>query len=284
MSAAMVGLHQVIEPNIPDVLTKWDVPWRHCNSHWGYERREMLANAKGKTLTQVVKILDSRRLPARIREAELLETQFWTQTPDSSDDKNLWGIKYWLPKRAAAGRGFDMGPATGFTDVAGLSTTTYTRWKGYHATYVSETEEDLLREMNLAADETDFVPPVDIEEHKRGIGKQHRVYLNLTTKNRLETEMRARNDSHRSLSDFANATSFRNSPLQYVPKLNDDTQNPVYMLNFDYIFVACLRGDDDYEHPPLNDVKQPNTYIVHRDATMNVVMTSRRCQAVINKV
>lgn len=282
-SAAMVGLHEVIEPNIPDVLQKFDVPWRHLNSHWGYERREILANAAGKTLAKVVDILDTRRIPARIAEAELLETQWWTQTPSASDNSNLWGIQYWLPYATSAAGSFQITVPSGFTTVAGLDPSVYTRWKGYGAQYINETEDDLIHEMNLAADETNFVPPVDMDEHTRGVGKNHRLYLNLTTKTNLEEEMRRRNDRHTSLSDFSNATSFRNSPLRYVPKLNSETQSPVYMLNMDHIWVACLSGDEMYEHEPMNDVRQPNTYIVHRDATLNAVMTSRRHQAVINK-
>lgn len=283
-SAAMVGLHQVIEPNIVDVMTKFNVPWRHANSYWGYERREMLVNAQNKTLSKIADILDTRRIPARISEAELLETQWWTNTPSSSNETDVWGLKYWFPKVTGAGRGFNVAEPSGFSSVGGLATATYPRWKGYGASYVNPTEKDLLYEMNLAADETDFTPPVDIEEHKRSVGKNHRLYLNLITKTQLEQEMRSRNDRHSSLSEFANATSFRNSPLRYVPKLNTDTQNPVYMLNMDYIFIACLSGDEMYEHPPMNDVQQPNTYIVHRDSTFNVVFTSRRVHAVINKI
>ena len=292
-SAAMVGLHEVIEPNIPDVMQKFEVPWRHINSWYAYERREILANTAGKTLAQVVDILETRRIPARISEAELLETQWWTQNPSTSDEKNLFGIRYWLPQTTAAGRGFTAGLPSGFTTIAGLNPTTYSRWGVYRASYASATEDDLLLEMNFAADECDFVPPVDIEEHKSGVGKNHRICLNLATKVALETEMRRRNDTHSSLSDFANATSFRNSPLRYIPKLNSvtnsesggtATSDPVYLLNMNYVHIGCLSGDEMFEHPPMNDVKQPNTYVVHRDASLNPVMSSRRTQAVINKI
>lgn len=281
-SAAMVGLHEVIEPNIPDVLTRFDVPWRHINSHWAYERREILANAQGKTLTQIVDLMNVRRQSAVLSQMELLEGQFWTNVPDSTDERDLYGLRYWVTMTDATSTpGFNGGPATGFSDVAGLNTSTYTRWKNWNGIYVDVSEDDLLEKMAEAMDEIAFVCPMDIEEYKTGTGMQSWICVNGDTKRALEKELRARNDTHVMLGMFANTTSFRQVPLRYVPKLNADTRNPVYLKNMDYFFLAALAGDEDYEHPPMNQRDQPNTYVVHRDATMQAVCTSRRRQAVL---
>jgi len=281
-SAAMVGLHEVIEPNIPDVLTRFDVPWRHLNYHWGYERREMLINAQGKTLQQINEIINTRRAAGQLSEAELLETQWWSNAADPANERDLWGLNYWLPL-ATTTRGFNIGAASGFTTVAGLDPDVYTRWKGYGSLFTDVSEDDLLEEMTIGMDQTGFITPMDIEEYKSGVGRGCKIFTNLNNKVALEKELRRRNDTHIMLGQFANATSFRNCPIKYVPKLNANTQDPLYMLNMDYIMIAGLAGDNDYEHEPMNDVKAPNTYIVHRDSTLQPVVTSRRRQCVFNK-
>lgn len=281
-SAQMVGLHQVIEPNINDVLTTFSVPWRHCNHHWAYERREMLTNVTGKSLQQIVDIIRVRRQASFLSMAELLETQWWTNTPDINDLKALYGLKYWVVMTGATTTaGFNGTVPSGFTTVGGLNPSTYTRWKNYNGLFTDVSENDLLDKMSRAMDQTNFVSPIDIVEYTAGIGQSSWICTNLNNKTALETELRSRNDTHFMLGQFANAVAFRNSPIRYIPKLDEDTRNPLYMLDMNYMMVAGLEGDENYEHPPANHRDQPNTYVVHSDATMNAICTSRRRQTVL---
>lgn len=280
-SAKQVGLHEVIEPTIDDLFEQFEVPWRHTNCNWSWERREGLMN---RSAQQIFNMIDGRRVAAMISLFEHLETQFWTAPTDSDNALDWYGIPYWVVKATSDTAGFNGGNPTGFSDGAGsINSDTHTRWANWNAQYTDVTEDDLLRELRKACRRTDFKSPVDFEDYSNGGGQQRRIYMNEETIDAMESDMRTRNDNHSDLAQYYGATTFKRHPLRYVPKLNDDTQNPVYCLNFEWLALVFLSGDFLYEHDPEKSPNQPNTWVVHTDLTGNVLCTNRRMQAVINK-
>jgi hypothetical protein len=279
-SASMVGLHQVLEPNIPDLMTQFEIPWRHMNYNWSFERREKLMN-RGRG--QIFDMIMARRKAAEVSQAELLEQQIWSCPSTSSDTLNIHGIPYWVVKAASNAQGFNGGAPTGHTLVGNINPSTYTRWKNYNWQYTNHTDLDSLRYMRKAYRNVDFVSPVDIEDYKRGTGDSCMILANEATIDGLETVMRGRNDDHTDLAEFMGSTSFKKKPLQYVPYLDNDTDNPIYMLNFDYLTFIALDGDTNYEHEPMTTANQPNSFVVHVDLTLNFLCTDRRRQSVGSK-
>lgn len=279
-SATMVGLHEVLKPNIPDIMTTFNVPWRHTNHNWSWERRENLMN-KGRD--QVFDLMKARRIGSEISLVELLETEVWSKPADSTNVLDVFGIPYWVIKATSNTSGFNGGNPSGFSSGAGnVNSTNFERWKNFNATYVNINEDDLLREMRQAYRKTHFVSPVTIDDYRKGVADNHGIYMNEVTIDGCEVEMRTRNDAHQNLTEFMGATAFKRQTLQYVPKLDDDSNNPVYMLNHNWMCPVCLKGDVNYEHPPKNTANQPNTWVIHEDLTWNWLCTDRRQQAVIS--
>lgn len=281
-SAQMAGLHEVYEPDIPDLAARWRLDWRHAHNYWGWERREMLMNRRRDEIFDIIKM---RRAGAKISLAELFESQIWSAPTDSSNDLDLFGIPWWFPKAATNAEGFNGGNPSGFSDCAGIDCTdpTYARWKSYNAAYAQINEHDLLDKMGRAYRKIGFKSPVDLEDARRGTAEDYRIFMNEVTLSAFEKLMRARNDNLSDLAEFMGTTSWKKRPLTWVPKLDTDTSNPVFMLNFQWISLCVLDGDFPYEHDPAAEPNQPNSMVVHEDYTMNLLTTNRRAAgAVLN--
>lgn len=278
-SAQMVGLHQVIEINITDVLNKFQIPWRHTTYHWAWERRIPLMN-KGRN--QIVNMIKAQRAGAKIAAAELLEPQLWGKPADSTNEEDVFGVKYWMKYGTSTTPGFNGGNPTGFSAGAGgLDSTTYTKWANYNGVYVAAI--DLLRMMRKGYRATRFVSPVNEAQYLKGKGADQKIHCNEETCDLLEEQLASRNDNHTDLAQFMGATSFKKKALEYVPHLDADTQNPLFFLDWGTLAVVVLEGDNDFEHPAMRSVNQPNTWVVHNDLTWNLLCMNRRRNAVFNK-
>jgi hypothetical protein len=78
-------------------------------------------------------------------------------------------------------------------------------------------------------------------------------------------------------------TLFKGTPVTYAPKLDDDTQDPVYMLDWKWLAVGVLAG---WENQLTKPYMVPDKHLVRRvdlDCTMQMICTNLRRQAVINK-
>lgn len=282
-SAQMVGLHQVIEPDIPNLFEQYTVPWRHTNWNASYERREWLMSSGKSKLFDLWK---GKRAAARISGAELFEDQFWSAPSSSSNKLDVYGIWYWVIK-ATSGAGFNGQNPSGWSACAGLdaSASRNARWRNYSAVYANVTRPDLIRKMRTGYRATKFKSPVTIDDYRKGKGANHRIYLNETSIDLFEEFMENRNDNHGSdITKFMDATSFKKSPLRYVPQLDSDSDNPILMLDMSHVHVKFLKGDVMHEHDPMNSQHQPNTFVEHTDTTWNVGISNRRVQAVYNQV
>ena len=117
----MYGTDQL---NITDVLKLLKVPWRFADTHYAVERRENLMNMPP---SELVDLLDLRRIDAMLSMTEELETKGWKAPTDSSDTLSPFGIAYWLTKNTS--EGFNGGNPSGFSDDGGIDASVETRWR-----------------------------------------------------------------------------------------------------------------------------------------------------------
>ena len=232
------------------------------------------------TQAKVIDLLNSRRVSGSISEAEGLEAAWWTAVPDPTDKLSIYGAKYWLPYPTSTTAGFYVGLPTGFSDVGGLNPNTYERWRPWGAVYASVDENDLLKKMAQGQKRTGFMAPRDLEEFKRGVGGQLQIWTNEVTATAFEAELRARNDNHSRLNEFAGATAFGRTPIGYAPKLDEETRNPVYWADMDYLWFASRTDGGLGELPPLRKVDQPLVWVVHNFGQGNSICSMRRRQQV----
>lgn len=282
-AAEMTGLFHVSAPNIGNVMQQATVPWRQAQTYYGWEHREVLYNRGPSRIVDLIKV---RRGDGMISLIELLEDEFWQKPVDSTDKLHMFGVPYWVVKNAT--EGFNGGNPAGFAAGAGnISSLVYTRWANWTNSYAQVSKTDLILKMRSAALETDFKAPIDIEDFRTGTGQNNRIYTNRSVWLALNSQAEDQNDRlGPDIASMDGETVFQKRPIVYVPKLNEDAQNPVYMLNWSYMGFAILRGDYLRESKPavVSEGTQHNTYIVWIDLSGNPICRDRRRQAVLHYV
>lgn len=274
-SARAVGLYASDRVDVPNVLAQGSIPWRHTVADYAFDHHEVSANKGGR---QIVAILKARRHSAMMSMAEFMEDRFW-RVPASTDELNPYGVPYWVVKNAS--EGFNGTVPSGYSTVAGLSTTTLTRWKNYTAPYTAISADDLIAKWWKAATLTRFRPP--IASATFNTGDQYGYYTTYTVYAGLKQLLAAQNeDIGNDLDSFEGQPTFRRTPVTWVPKLDEDTTNPVYGLNWGEFKTAVL---DDWwmKETVLERVPgQHNVSGVYIDSSFNWLCRNRRRNFVIS--
>lgn len=278
-SARQVGLYAVDDVDVPTLFKQLSIPWRHTTANWPYEFREMLMN---RGASRIIDVIKSRRTATMIAVAIKLEEQFWNKPTNSSDELEIFGVPYWIVKNSSVGH--NGGDPSGFSSgAAGLTVASESGWNNYSGAYVNVTKDDLITKMRTAYRKIRFQSPVDIPDYRNGRGDSYRIYMNESTINAFETLAELQNENlGRDLAPMDEVTAFKRNPVIWIPFLDADTSNPVYMINFQKFHPVFLKGDFLRETGPIQSPKQHNVREVHTDLTWNVLCTDRRSQAVLH--
>jgi hypothetical protein len=274
-SASFVGLFASDNVNVVDGLVQASINWRHVTTNYAIERREIAMN---RTPRRIVDLVKARRIMAMIALVEKMEDAFWS-FPSASDNDTPLGVPYWVTKNAS--EGFNGGIPTGYSAVAGLSPTTYARWNNWTSQYTNVTKDDFIRRAREAAVKTNFRPPVD------GIptfntGDSFGYFTNYDVIAPLEEQLEAQNDSlGNDIASKDGQVLFRRVPVTYVPKLDEDTTNPLYGLNFGVFKTAILAGEWNKETFIPQQPGQHTVAATHVDSSFNWICRNRRANFVI---
>lgn len=274
-AAHNTGLYEVDTVNVADVMKSANIPWRHATTNYAYERREVAMNRSPRKIIDLLKI---RRADAMISLAELMEDNFWSAPASSSDELAPYGVPYWIVKNNT--EGFNGGTPSGFSDVAGLNTTTYPRWRNWTAQYTVVSKDDLVRKMRKAATFTKFKSPTEVPSYSRG--NRYGYYANYDVVGRMEELLEAQNDDlGNDVASKDGMVTFRRNPVVWVPKLEEDTTDPIYGINWGDFYPVFLRGEYMKEQGPMLSPKQHTVHEVHIDLTLNFKSCNRRKHFVI---
>lgn len=286
-AARMTGLFQVDDVNVADVMKQAYAPWRHVTTNWAVERREVNINSSPWRIVDLVKV---RRADAMVSLAELYETQFWGAAA-SATDSNIWGCGVYVvyDNSATAGVGaFTSSLATGFSDVAGLSPTTYTRWRNWSGKYATidttNASTNLVTMMREAAYKTGFMslPAAGIPQYG-GNSQQKGYYTNYNVIKSLEWVLTQQNDNlGNDVASRDGKVLFRGTPVTWVPYLDLCNQDPVYGLDWNTFQPCFLEGEYMYETQVKPVANQHTTYASHIDCSTNIRCTDRRKQFVLS--
>ena len=278
-SARTVGLYETDGSSLNDTMQKGEVPVRHVNAHYIYDQREKAFQRGG---TAIVDLVKTRYVGMMVSLYELLEELLWSKPTDSSDTKTPYGLAYWVTK--AATEGFYGLDATGFADGrAGISTTNYPRWANWTAQYAAVSKTDLVRKMRRAHRKSRFRSPVSHSvPNLAGMGNG--IYVNDTVIGLLEETLEENNmNLGNDIASKDGKTLFKSTPLTYAPKLDDDSSDPIYMLDWKSLQIGVMAGWANNLSAPY---MVPGKHLVRRvdlDASLNMVCTDLRRQAVISK-
>lgn len=277
------GLFAVDDVNISDVLHTASIPWRHWNTNYAIERREIAMNGSPSKIVDLVK---TRRHDAVVDMVKHGERRFWGAPTSSSDTERIYGVDYWNcwtdNSATNADGGFDGGNPSGFSDTAGLSASTYAEWNNWCAKYTTVSSSDLVKKLRKAATFTEFKAPVPSATYSMGM--QLGLYTNYDVINALETIAEQQNDNlGNDIASKDGKVLFRGMPVEWVPYLEDRTGDPVYGLQWADFQPVCLSGEWMRETGPTPASNQHTVFTTHIDCSLNIQCRNRRTQFVIAK-
>jgi hypothetical protein len=277
-SARVVGLYETDGSSMGDTMKAGKVGPRHVNAHYIYDQREKAFQQGGVAIVDMVR---TRYVGMMVSWYELLEDLLWGKPADSGDNKTPYGLAYWVVKNAT--EGFFGGNPVGFADGrAGISTSEFARFANYTAQYAAVTKEDLIRKMRRAHRRSQFRSPVSHATPSLG-GMGNGIYANDSVIGLMEEILEANNmNLGNDLASKDGRTMFKGTPLTYAPKLDGDSTNPIYMLDWKWLTVGVMAG---WENNLSEPYMVPGKHLVRRvdlDASLNLVCTDPRRQTVIS--
>jgi len=279
-SARTVGLYETDGSSMNDTMVKGEVAPRHVNAHYLYDQREKAFQRGGVAIVDLIK---TKYVGMMVSFYEFLEDILWSKPDDSTDTKTPYGIAYWVTRNAVTG--FTGGNPAGFADgKGGISAETYSRYKNYSGLYTNpEDSTDLIRSMREAHRKSRFRSPVSHATPDLG-GMQNGIYCNNDVIGLFEETLEKNNmNLGNDLASKDGRTMFKSTPITYVPYLDDDSADPIYMLDWKWLAVGVMAG---WENNMTAPYMVPGKHLVRRidlDATLNVVCTDPRRQTVFYK-
>lgn len=277
-----VKMYETDSSIMVDTLTEGYVQPRHVNAHYIYDVRHP---AFQRGAAKIVDFVKTKYTEMMVSFWEGLEVDLWT-CPDVTDDTSIHGIPYWIVKCAAGEEGFYGDDPSGYGAIgrAHILSSTYERWRNYAADYTEISKEDLVRKMRVGSRKINFRSPVSHAQPEVGSMKNG-IYLNCDTLTIIEEMLEDQNmNLGNDVASKDGRAVFKSTPFVYVPYLDNDTSDPVYMIDWKWLRLGKLPG---WEKNLTAPYMVPNKHTVQRvdlDATMELVCTNLRRQAVFAKI
>lgn len=273
-SAANVGLGATDSVNIVDTMVQATSDWRNSTVNYAFIGQEIDMN---RDPARIVDLVRQRRIAAMISLAELMEGNFWGPPVSATDDVTPFGVNMWIVKNAS--EGFYGGAPSGYTSI-GLNPTTYPRWKNWTFQYTSVTKDDFIRKLAKATTFTNFEPPVEgIPDFNTGYDMG--LYSNYAVVNSMKEQAEAQNDNlGPDVDSMSGKMMFRRMPVEWIPKLEADTTNPIYGIQWGEFKTMILGG---WWLKETNVPVYPNQHTISAhfmDCTYQIVARNRRCHFV----
>lgn len=289
-TSRFVGLYENDQPQVKDVVANAAWAWSHSTNSYSVNRREILmqGGSRKQTLVKLTDLLKLRRHQALVAEAERYEPALWGKPSTSADVLTPHGVKSYVVAATVATPTPTLGGGnpTGFSSGVGVDSGTYPKWKNWQATYSQFSNADLIEKMRVIMYKSNFTkaPKTSPSDHATP-SDLCQVYAGVDAVVGIENLLLTQNDNlgMDAAPTFGRAMLFR-SKLNHIPALDDDTTNPVYMLNWGVMEFVVLEGDYFTEQEPVKHPYQHDTSVVYIDNTFQFICLDRRRQAVLNQV
>jgi hypothetical protein len=262
---------------------------RHQQTSYTYTRDQLMANGMGTpgnaAAQKLWNFIQKERVNAWVDLAELMEGDFWgTPTHPTTDTTTPYGLLYGLctstsGAAASTGAGGFLGtvPNANFTTVYNVNPTTYPRHANWTHQYVNVTRDDLIYKMKRGAYKTRFRPPVKAPTNPAPGDVRTAFYTNFAVSNEIENKLEDRNENlGTDLAKFQNKAHLKSAPIEVVPKLDADTNNPVYQVDWAAVEIKYLKGFHFNESDPKVNGDKHNVLESFVDAQWGIAIEDRR--------
>ena len=279
-AAKHVGFLQPDAVNIMDVLTTMSVEWVHAQTDWGIVYQTDVLMNSGKDL--ILNIIKPRRIASLLGLVEDIEELGFGAAPGVDDNVNPWALKYWITWNSTDG--FTGAAPGSHTTKGGVNPTTVPTFKNYSLTYVTVSDNDLVKGLRTMFRKCRFVSPISHPDYRGQIRDRYRLYCNEETMSAFEDVVRSHNSNlGKDLAMFDGSAYIAGYPIIYIPQLdNDSSSDPVYVVDHSTFYPVCLQGDYLRESGPTQG-ESHNTWNCFTDLTYNFLCVDPRRSGVAAK-
>lgn len=278
--------------NVAHVHSEIDIPWTQLSTQYSWDEVELLTQMN--STKGYINLIKTRVNDALWAWADLVEERGWLTPTNSTDKLYPYGVPYYLNKldsgdTTAGFRGHTITyqDATTGTVCAGLEAGAAagdTRWQNYADVYTT-VDNTVLKKFRTAFRSTRFFPPRFINNPGDDAMTDRMVYCGGSVYDSLADLLDKRDDNHTPADLMGsvririneNGVPFINGhPIQYVPPLDDDTDNPIYAVDWTK-FKAVVQ--DEYwmkETEPMQSPMQHTVAVVFTDGRCCILCNNRR--------
>lgn len=284
-------LYDTDTPAVGDTMHTITVPWTQIGTNYSWDKVEIMRNknsAKG-----FVNLLETRRVDGLWDLANLIEERAW-KTPDSStDDKNPFGVPYYLnwftdtSGTVNSSAGFN-GVAAKYQDgnftgtIAGISAVNEPKWRSYCAPYTA-VDNAMLKTLRIAFMKTRFKVPLFINDPASKSSAAKRMYTSSDTVASLMELADLKDDRHTGKDvlsmlkvDDGGLCYINRLPVIYIPQLEGADYDPLYCVDFRKFIPYVQEGYWMDEGEPISDRNQHTVFTVFLDGAHNNLCINRR--------
>jgi hypothetical protein len=275
-------------PQIEDVLSKIQCPWRFAKDYWAWTDHEVLLNG-GDRLVQWKNLRDSKRQASHISLYNGIEAAIWA-TPNTSTMESTtttggrpYSIRCFITEDGLA--------PSGFTTVMGVNPSTETKWRNQVSNYVAAAmDATLVSGMEELWRKVKFESPETKDAYFRETKfKKFKIYTSLDGWKNAVRLLRSTNDRNYPTNDLGYATEdpvFGRIPIKWVEALDGvgyATGQPRYFfVNFEYLFPVFHSQRYMWETDPINGGHtQPYAWVIYVDLWYNWFCRSRYRQGIL---
>lgn len=248
-SFGLTGLFAPTTGAIVDHLISARSDWAFARTCWMYDDRENAFQGGRATILKEVPVRDDS---AQADMAEGMEDAMWTAGVYGASPASFNGIPSFLVKSSTAAAGFNGGAPSGWTNGIDLiSPTTYPQYKNGTATFLSINDGDLLPSLEILNRITYFQSPISYASIVDGMPQ----YVNYTCQSNIvaySSYLTAANDNMESdAGRYRGSKLFGGNPWVWVPKLDADTDKPLYGVDWSACEFVFLDDWDIKRQSPI---------------------------------
>ena len=292
-------LYDVDQPSVDQVHNEIDVPWTQIGTNYSWDIFELMLqrnSAKG-----YIDLLRSRRVERLWGFAEKLEERGWLTPTNATDRLFPFGVPFYINKAdiGVTSNGDFIGQTVRFQDgststiVAGIDGALEAKWRNFAATY-TKIDNQFLRRLRRLFMLTKFTPPVFINNPPGNDARGPNVRIYAAQDEVIELQdLGDKRDDNSTPQDLAGkmlvnvegTTWFNRAPIVYIPQLDTDADNPVYVVDWSKLQPIVHDGYWMVESKPMTDRGQHTTVTIFVDgAHQNLCINRRSVGGVLHNV
>lgn len=284
----VVGLYHRDSSNRVNVLDEGSLKWGLTTNNYHYDIDEEIFQTGGK---QIYDYLESLERDLMTSFYSGMEDIMFGAGPSSSTQSPFPPVSllYWITSTSDsttennATEGFTGAAPVGWSDVGGISTTTYDQWKNRSFPYVTFDRDDAIEKTIRSMDLCEFKPPVerpDIVQQARPNWELLTTYSRIATARRL---LQLGNDNiGNDLAAHSGTVMIRGVPMDWVPawtnsaSVNARTDGIILGVNWNTFRAyraagRVMRKNKAFQHPEMSKVR-----VRTMDDSVQIVCFNRR--------